>query len=140
MSTAVQIDPEYTQFLQSVELISISIVHSSFRIRRDEYLRSEDTQNEARLRCTPIEVGDGSFDLRATLKLTASSEHRPLVRLFATYELHFHSKNVTRERVERFASNEVRVVIWPFFREYVASATARMHVPPIILPIAGDQT
>ncbi len=140
MPTSLQIDTRYAEFLEAVELFSIAIVHSSFRIRRDEYLEQEETENQAILRCVPTNITENSFDLRATLSLRVLAGKRILIRLIASYDLHMHSKNVTADQVRQFAANEVRLVVWPFFREFVTNTTARMHIPPIILPIKGDRS
>jgi preprotein translocase subunit SecB len=86
-------------------------------------------------------IGDGFFDVRSTLTLaiTKAGDERPLVRFLATYDLHFHGKDISKKNVDKFVASEVRLIIWPYFRELVNNASGRMHIPPIILPISGNK-
>jgi preprotein translocase subunit SecB len=132
---------QYSKFLESLQPFTIALVHEAFRVDRVQYLEAEKEQISVRLVPRLEQAGDGFFDARATLYLliTKAGEDRPLIRFTATYELHFHASHVTEENVERFVASELRIVIWPYFRELVNNASGRMHIPPIILPVGGQQ-
>jgi hypothetical protein len=130
----------YTSFLQSLELMQIALVRSAFKIDRDKYMAEEETKNSIRFWCEATQIDDSSFDLRASfsLRLSSPKDDQPLLRITAQYELHFHAKApVANTDTDRFAESEARLLIWPYFREFVSNTTARMHVPPVLLPYQG---
>lgn len=45
------------------------------------------------------------------------------------------SSNVEQEALDEFALKNVSYHVWPYFREFVTSQTARMNVPKIVLPM-----
>jgi hypothetical protein len=131
----------YTEFLRGLELNQVAVVQSSFWIRRDDYFEEEDTTNTAQATYKPLTIGERFFDIQATLRLRVYSPktRRTLIRFRVMYEMHFHAKPpIERRLVELFSRSDIRVLIWPFFREYVTNATARMHIPPVILPLSGE--
>lgn len=131
---------DYKSFLESLNLYSLALVRSLVRANRREYLRAEETSLQATLACKPTRIAREHFDLLATLRLKMSlpGDRRTLVRIVATYELHFHSTDPVRQDfVHRLSESEVRFIIWPFFREFVSSTSSRMHIPPIVLPVSG---
>jgi preprotein translocase subunit SecB len=131
--------PDYQAFLASLDVYMIALTHSAFRIQRDEYFEgSEDNKISFKLSSKSNSVGEKHFDVRSTLNLTASNEKskKILVRFTATFELHLHASPVNEEFVKRFCESEIRLIVWPYFREYVSDVTARMYIPPLILPLS----
>ncbi len=137
--TPITADNEYTRFLKSIEPVIISLVESRFRADRDQYFNEESKRLSIAWRCIPFKVKDDCFDAHATLVVklgSAKARSKPSVEINATFEMHFHgAKPINRAFVDRFADSEVRLVIWPYFREYVSSVSGRMYIPPIILPL-----
>ena len=129
----------YSRFLTSIDPIIIALVQETFRIDRGRYLKSESELLSARIESKLSKLGKEAFDVRTSLVLTVTSspKEKPLVDFRAVYELHFHGNGITDANVKRFIASELRIVIWPYFRELVNNATARMHVPPIILPVSS---
>jgi preprotein translocase subunit SecB len=130
----------YTGFLRSVELFGIAVIDSEFQVDRDKYFEEEDKSLSVLWKCQPTEVGDDYFeaDARLSVKLRAGKEANPLLKLDATFRLHMHApKPLNREFIDRFADSEVKIIIWPYFREYVTSVCGRMHIPQITLPFAA---
>lgn len=136
--THITADSDYTFFLKSIEPIIISLVGSRFRVDREEYFNEESKRLSIAWRCVPSKIGHDCFDAHATLIVKLGStkaRSKPSVEIDATFEMHFHgAKPINRAFVERFADSEVRIVIWPYFREFVSSVSGRMHIPPIVLP------
>lgn len=127
----------YTDFVRSLELVIIALTGSTFRIKRDEYFKgSHDLVVEAGFK--PKKVAENHFDLQAELKVKlVSKKSTALLELTATYELHFHGEPpLDAKLVRRFAESDARLVVWPYFREYVSDVSARMYVPPILLPLS----
>ena len=132
-------DANYTRFLESIVPFGIAVVDSRFRLDRDQYFEAESKRLSAAWKCTPIEVGEEYFEADAELSvnLTAPKRKKPLVEIRATFRMHIHAaKPINEEYVDRFANAEVRILVWPYFREYVTSVCGRMHIPPIVLPLS----
>jgi hypothetical protein len=73
--------------------------------------------------------------------LTDTKNDKEALRVKATFEGHFHGASpIQREHAERFVSSELRVVVWPYFRQFISDTTARMSVRPIFIPVYLGQT
>jgi preprotein translocase subunit SecB len=132
----------YPDFLRSLDLFSISLTDSSFHGDRDQYFEHAkhelgvewDTRVEARW--------DASFDVRVDVKIviSAPTAKESFFSLNASYLLHVHAPApLEEEHVKRFAESEVRLIVWPYAREYATSVFGRLHVPPAILPVIGSK-
>ena len=128
----------YTEFVRSLELIIIALTSSSTRIRRDEYFEEKKRDLSVAMTLKPKRLSRDHFDLQAeaTVKLTRKRSDC-LFDLSVTYELHFHAKPpVDAKLVRRFADSDAHLVLWPYLREYVSDVSARMYIPPILLPLS----
>lgn len=131
----------YTDFLASLDLFSVALVRSTFRVNREEYLKDEDTNVNFRLSSKGLDVSESHFDVCSTLRLKISSVKTKKLQLWLTavFELHFHgSSPLDPKFVKQFCESEIRLVVWPYFREYVSNITSRMHIPPFVLPLSED--
>lgn len=132
----------YTEFLRSLELIGIALIESHCRIMRDEFFEIKEQTLSVVSGARPEEVGKNYFEATAKLTLSVSSKlsksHEPLLEITAEYRLHIHTTvQAKKEFLERFTQNEIRVIVLPYFREYLSSICGRMHIPPIMLPLGG---
>jgi preprotein translocase subunit SecB len=130
---------DYQAFIASLELYTIGLKESSCKIDRDEYWKKDEEHlNSYKLTSKLSSIEQKHFDVRSTftLEITDEKSKTALVRVVATFDLHFHASPITREFVEQFCDSEIRLIVMPFFREFVADVTARMHIPPVILPLA----
>jgi preprotein translocase subunit SecB len=132
----------YTTFLGSLDIVSISLADSTFHGDRDRYF--DDPKRELDVDWK-TEVGDQwetSFDVRAsvTIRVSGPKSKESSFLLAATYVVHVHAAApMDPHNVKRFASSEVRLIVWPYVREYATSIFGRMHVPPTILPVIGSK-
>lgn len=132
----------YRRFLRDLDIKSIALVESSFRIDRRRYFKVDEHERAITWRTLEKGTGKGFFEPRIVLMLTASQEGspKPFLELEASFELHIHIEEdgaETDQLIEQFCASEIKLIVWPFFREYVTNVTARMHVPPLTLPILG---
>jgi preprotein translocase subunit SecB len=128
----------YTDFVQSLELIAIALTTSSVRIKRDEYFKAREPDLTVAVALKPKRLSRDHFDLQAEAKvrLTRRRSGR-LFDLSVTYDLHFHAKPpIDAKLVRRFADSGAHLVLWPYLREYVSDVSARMYIPPILLPVS----
>jgi preprotein translocase subunit SecB len=88
-----------------------------------------------------LALGEYYFDVRAKLEVTVTGRKTKahLVEIVASFDVHFHSEELPKQLVERFCNSEARLIVWPYFREYVSDVSSRMYIPPVILPLSNDQ-
>lgn len=111
---------------------------STARIKRDDYFEDEAPDLSVAMTLKPKRLSRDHFDLQgeATVKLTGRRSDR-LFELSATYELHFHGKPpLDAKLVRRFSGSGAHFLLWPYLREYVSDVSARMDIPPILLPVS----
>jgi len=128
---------DYQAFLASLDLYLIALTQSSFKIEREDYFKAtEDNSISFKLSSKPKDVEKNRFDVLSTLNLKVSNDKSKKVFIVfaATFELHFHASSTNEEFIKRFCDSEIRLVVWPYFCEYVSDVTARMYVPPLLLP------
>jgi hypothetical protein len=84
---------------------------------------------------------DGSFVVLATIdaKLVPRRSHEDsAISIRAAFELQYSLPpkfSVSRRNLDAFAQINGVFNAWPYWREFVESMTARMHLPPLILPV-----
>jgi preprotein translocase subunit SecB len=130
---------DYQTFLASLDVYTIVLARSAFRIERDDFFEgSEDNRMSFRLSSKPLTIAEKHFDVRSTLNLEVTNEKlkKTVLQFAATFELHFHGTPISDEFVRDLCSSEIRLIVWPYFREYVSDVTARMYIPPIVLPLS----
>jgi len=131
--------PDYQAFLASLELYTVALAEASCKINRDQFWEKDtEHKNSYRITSRPVALEDDYFEIRSTLTLnvTGRKADLPLVRVVASFDLHFHSPKVSKECVGKFCESDVVLIVMPYFRELVTDVTARMYIPPIILPLS----
>ena len=78
------------------------------------------------------------FYVRANLELKIGTEEKQVVSVKIQYELEYsvpRDLKATRAELNAFAAVNGVFNAWPYFRELVQTATQRMNLPPVILPV-----
>ena len=89
-----------------------------------------------------MEVTKSFFNASAKLSLIMedkTSPASPAVIVECIYIAHFHCEGceITKDLAERFTQSELRLVVWPYFRQFVTDATSRMAIQPIVIPFSA---
>lgn len=132
----------YTEFLRSLEPFFISLTDSTFHGDREQYFENEKHELDVDWKTRLTKKWEESFDVRAdvTIKIFAPDTKKEFFKLMASYLMHVHTAApINAEHLKRFTEAEVRLIIWPYVREYATSIFGRMHVPPAILPVTGSK-
>jgi hypothetical protein len=133
---------DYGEFLKSVKPIGIALTTVSSHLNREAYgelLRNKD--KTLRLISTEyklLEAEKGYFDSSGNFSLIVKAEKKsdPALKIECCYETHFHCQSpVVREMADQFTSSELRLVLWPYFRELVFDLCGKMSIPPITIPL-----
>jgi preprotein translocase subunit SecB len=130
--------PTYAEFIGSLQLNTIYLREAACEIDRDSFWQNQDQKITYDLSASPTKIDDDYFDASATLVVNVVGEKSKtkLIKISAKYDFHVHTKLASKEFIEKFCGSEVRLIIWPYFREYVSETSSRMYIPPIILPLS----
>src|SRR5262249_40446204 len=102
----------------------------------DDRVRAAAVRNHVTLDCIVSTVDAHEFDILAKVSLSVEDGARALVSIKCDYDIHFECSTTADEDVVRkFAQTETRQLIWPYFREFVSTITARMGIPPVEIPL-----
>lgn len=136
---------KYASFLDSLELIAIAAKNCSCHLDRYGYIQFRKTvKRPVRILGEEPKVShlkDDHFDaeIRFSLKFAAEGEStvEKSLSLECVFEAHFHTGSNPADQVyaEKFAHSELRFVLLPFARQFIADMTARMGIVPIFLPL-----
>ena len=133
----------YETFLRSVKLYSLALDEMSAKIDRDKYwspLKKDDSLvREIGSVFKALNVKDDHFDVEAKFELAISlkSNKFEILTITCTYSAHFHAApDLNAEAAKQFAKSEAKIIVWPYFRNFVSDMTGRMHIPPITIPLA----
>jgi preprotein translocase subunit SecB len=137
-SHTLALNADYTRFLKSIEPLGIAIVGSEFRVDRSRVFGNKTKHVSIAWGCKPIKIAEDYFeaDAELTVKISERTAAKPVAEIRATFRMHLHAmKPINKDFVERFTDSEVRILVWPYFREYVTNVCGRMQIPPISLPL-----
>jgi hypothetical protein len=143
---------EDTSFVAQIRPVVISLANSSTEFDATEYWRLVEGRPIDRGVTARYELADHTqhtFDIAAIyeflmgdlrgLNTPAEKGVTPLntpVRVTCKFVGHFHvDREFTRDEAQVFIDVNAWVIFWPFFRQFVSDATARMSIPPEILPL-----
>lgn len=138
-------DQQYALFLKGITLLGFGMQESRTAQDRAAYVRLCEIDKLGKRITTEyrtMEVEKTFFNASAKMSLTMGdkkSSSPPAIAVECTYVAHFHCDGceVTREFAERFTQSELRLVVWPYFRQFVNDATARMAIQPIVIPFSA---
>jgi hypothetical protein len=136
-------DSRYEQFLQTVQPIGLGLAKASLQLDRRAYVKAKEQKNGAtRVISTEyklLNAEEGHFDATGSFSLTVTGgkSSGPALTIECIYEAHFHCKApVDRDLAERFTTSELRLVLWPYFREMVTNYCGKMCISPITIPLS----
>ena len=136
-------DSKYELFLKSVKPVGLGLSRSVSQLDRDAYVRLMGERDRATRTISTAYKLTGAkanyFDAVGKFLLTVTDDTRskPALVINCTYESHFHCKApLERALAERFTTSELRLVLWPYFRELVFDFCGKMGIPPIMIPLS----
>jgi preprotein translocase subunit SecB len=131
---------DYVTFLQSLNVSWIALVESKLSVDRDRLLKDESPNVAILWKGEATMVEKTHFEAKASfiVRVDESKGKKELAHFEGDFLIHIHSSHdIRKAHVERFTNSEVRLVIWPYVREYVSTTCNRMFIPPIFLPLTG---
>jgi len=138
-------DGRYEKFLADLRLSTLSLISSSSKLDRplyfDVYRQPRGAVRDVTATYELTNVADDFFDAMANFRLTirGRKKEESVLAIDCAFEAHFHGANpMPRELADRFTTSELRLVVWPYFRQFVWDMTARMSIPPITIPFSTE--
>jgi hypothetical protein len=132
----------YRKFLKEIVPIGVGLKEVNSRLDRDIYfaLRKErgDSLRTISAEYNLVEAKGGYFESTGSFTLVAAHKKTGAIGLTiaCAYVVHIHCKSpVDREMADRFTKGELRLILWPFFREFVFDLCGKMSIPPITIPL-----
>ncbi|SRR6266478_1577669 len=134
---------DYIRFLKSLEVDEIYLSETTARFDRDSSKSStKQVSVHGRSRFGKPLISNASFTVPATMEVLigAPNTKDAFGRIEVTYVLKFsvESKELNPEHVNQFTRSTIKVVIWPFFREFIHNMTARFGIPHVNVPIHAE--
>jgi preprotein translocase subunit SecB len=130
--------------VRGLELFVVALNGSTCQIKRTAFFealqdRKKKLSQNLDTEFTAADIGSNHFDGVGRFNIAISSaESEPLVSISCTFEAHIHASSpFPKEFVERFAQSELRLVLTPYARSFIADATARMAIPPVTIPFSA---
>jgi len=138
-----QSNDQYGRFVRDLRLFNVALVRCASQIDHSAYFELHKREGNASRNLSAqyglARVAADFFDAYADFKLeiTGKKKKQKVLLIKCRYEAHIHlSRKFDRSCAERFANTEFRVVLWPYFREFVNDLSARMWIPPITIPLS----
>ncbi len=135
----------YESFIGSVRLYHIGMDEVSAKLNREIFWasrgKSANATREIGTEYIATDVEDNHFNVLAKFALTIAVAGRkePAIAIESQFFAHFHTRMRADESyASRFATSEAKIIFWPYFRQLVSDVTARMHIPPITIPLTLD--
>ncbi|HEY7160251.1 MAG TPA: hypothetical protein VH815_03285 [Acidobacteriota bacterium] len=138
---------DYQNFLKHLSLVDLGLIESSSKFLPDDYMKLRSEKSE---RAT-ISIGaeydlkeakERYFEVVAKFKLnivgTKTKTHP--VSIECSFLAHFHTKeSVVKDLAERFTNIDFKIIAWPYFRQFIHDVTARMSIPPLLIPLSLEE-
>jgi len=136
---------EYGRFLRNLDVVAVGLEQVSAKLDRPGLARLRSKKNNGIRKIAAlyrVDAFEGDhFDLTATFKFfytNRETKETPLV-IVCDFRSHFHGEKPLSERfVQQFAGAEFRLIVWPYFRQFIFDTTARMAIAPITIPLTDE--
>ncbi len=125
---------EYRRLLEGIELENIILKASKTEINHE--LLSENMTVSSKENASYTITKDG-FDVENKhIVIVKNKDKKNVIRIEGNFLILFHSKEaITDAFFDVYKEISLPLNVWPFFREFVNSMTARMNIPPLTLPL-----
>jgi preprotein translocase subunit SecB len=136
-------DGQYSSFLRGIKLVALGMEGCSATLNRGLFWDLDEKKLISR-RITAdyqlLTVEKNFFNVSAKFKLSVEDKQGTSTALLieCEYTVHFHSAGsaIAKEFAQRFTDSELRLIVWPYFRQFANDITSRMTIPPIVIPLS----
>lgn len=127
---------EYKRILQGFSLEDIQLVGCSMSGGMPPDVAADRVKKKIDDEASYEMLSDNTVAILVSYMLRARVRNQVVAKVSANYRLIFHSSETfSDEFFAIYKAVSLHLNSWPFFRELVASLTARMNVPRLTLPL-----
>lgn len=134
---------ELREVIGRVQLTDVRLIDAKVQTRIRDANRARDAQLTMRHAAQVILRKDNAFLIAAQMQAAVvrdadSDKGEPLVTMSITYALEYAlegTSEVSEGTLAEFARVNGAFNAWPYWREYIQTTSARMNLPPIVLPV-----
>ena len=133
------------RIIRAVQIGGVRLVEANAKTRVRSIREAGDAGVDIKYRAAVTKDApdeQGRFFVLAQMEAKVSSEadpkSEPMVLVSVTFELKYRlpeGLDASREELNTFAKSNAVHNAWPYFRELIQNATARMDLPPIVIPL-----
>ena len=138
-----KLDSQYSSFLRGINLVALGLEVCRTTLNRDQFWELDDKKQGVRRISADyqlLEVRKSFFNVSAKFKMSVEDKQGTSTALLieCEYGAHFHYAESAdaKEFAQRFTESELRLIVWPYFRQFVNDVTGRMTIPPILVPLS----
>lgn len=127
--------------IASVQLTDVRLIDASVRTRIRDADTLQDLQLAIKHGAKIMERHDDAIVIGAMMRaqvLEGNDEQNPAVSMTVTFALEYGVADASRfsdEVLAEFARLNGTFNAWPYWREYIQTTSARMSLPPVVLPV-----
>ncbi|HTB10192.1 MAG TPA: hypothetical protein VK752_01405 [Bryobacteraceae bacterium] len=137
-------DHKYEKFLEGLTLVNVGMKACSAFLDRDSFyeLFSEKKGGPTRAFKDTYKIaklGQNFFEAVGHFVVTVTEElnGKPTLSVECEFEAHIHgTAPIPKPFAERFVKSEFQLILVPYARQLVASLTAQMSIPPLVIPLS----
>lgn len=128
---------EYRKMLKGFKLVSVSLASCDAKadtsIAEEAFSQAEPLPVDIDDR-TATQRNDSKVIISHNYKVSTKYKRKKIFELNATFSVEFEAtEGFSEEFYEIFKESSLRLMTWPYLREFVASMTGRMQLPPLHL-------
>ncbi len=141
--TGIKRKKDYISFLKSLEVEEIYLAQCSASFDRTRFTEApREISLHGRSKFGEPAISNSTFTVTAAIEvfIGAADPKEAIGKLRAAYNLKFKvkGKELDEEHVRQFAKTNIKIIVWPFFREFVHNITSRFGIPPVTVPIHAE--
>lgn len=134
----------YKRFLKQLQLLGLGLVDCSADLRRRLYfdLQKQGPSKQIAAKYHILDIEEDFFNALAHFELNISDKKgkKHGLSINCGFVAHFHfSDKIQEDYIEQFVATDFRLIVWPYFREFVNDMTARMSIPPLLVPLSEPE-
>lgn len=131
-------DPEkYREFIKAVELRNIKLIELNTRIV-EKQPTSDDALKVSIKTTDEYKIFNDILIFYVNYTLAMKQSKEVILKIKAKYNITYKllkKIKIDEEVIDFFGKKNLPLNVWPFFRELCNDVTAKMRIPPIVLPL-----
>jgi len=132
-------------FLKSIRLVAVRLVSAECKVEHERYFALLDDREKSSVSISSEyqlrDLTKKTFIVEGSFRWTATNaKNETGLSLGCVYQARFHADDALAHQklAKEFAHSEMRLILWPYFRQFAFETSARMSIPPITVPLTTE--